>query len=280
MAEQLALRQRLGQGGAVDLHQRLLAPRREPVQPAREQLLAHAGLAQQQHRQVALGHRAAFLEQLAHRLAVRGDLPVGIGRHGQCRGVLLGPHRPVAAVAQGVVLALQAGHAHGGLHPQRGLAQRGVGGGVEAPGRQAVQRQHAPGALVLHQADAHAVVHRQGLALARIDQAVVGVRQAAALLEGHHLGAGQDGRQPRLLVQAEAPSQRIAHQPHRGQRAQAVRRFARLQRQQRHCIAVEGTAQVVDHVLQPHRRRQPDRQVAQQVGLSHGENYLTGSMIP
>jgi hypothetical protein len=76
MAEELALGQGLRQGGAVHLHQR--PPCRDDRRCSRraKQFLAHAGLAQQQHRQVAGGDHAAFVQQAAHGLAVRPRSPV------------------------------------------------------------------------------------------------------------------------------------------------------------------------------------------------------------
>ncbi|MNV23185.1 hypothetical protein D3C71_1141900 [compost metagenome] len=56
MAKQLALGQRLRQRRAVHVHQRAGSARGLAVQQAREQLLAHTGLTQQQHGQVRARH--------------------------------------------------------------------------------------------------------------------------------------------------------------------------------------------------------------------------------
>ena len=53
VAEQLALDQGLAEGAAVDGHERPVAPRAQVVQVARDELLAGAGLAGDEHRRVA-----------------------------------------------------------------------------------------------------------------------------------------------------------------------------------------------------------------------------------
>ena len=60
--EQLALQQRLGQGGAVDGDERLISARRVGVEVSAEQLLARAGLTEDQHRRVARADPGAQLE--------------------------------------------------------------------------------------------------------------------------------------------------------------------------------------------------------------------------
>jgi hypothetical protein len=254
------------------------------VQPAREQFLAHAGFAQQQHRQVAGGHHAALLQQAAHDLAVRHDLPVVTGAGHRQAVVLLAARGDRTAVAQCIVLLLQPRHPHGRFHQPGRLGQCLARGGVEPAGGQAVQRQGAPGLAVLQQAHAHAVVHRQRFAQAVVDQAVVGVGQAAVLLETHHpvqlfgrrggqrarrrlkcaeRAGGHDGGQAGLLVQAEAPAQGIAHQPGRSHRAQAGRAVAVLQAEQGHRVAAELRPQAGDHPLQPQAGRQGGGQIVE-----------------
>jgi hypothetical protein len=55
VTEELAVEQALGQGGAVELDERLVPARREIGQPRRHQLLAGAALAHHQHRPVEGG---------------------------------------------------------------------------------------------------------------------------------------------------------------------------------------------------------------------------------
>jgi hypothetical protein len=66
VAEQLALQQRLRQRGAGDANERLAAARAVLVQRLREQLLAGAALAEQQHRRAARRDLADRLEHRQH----------------------------------------------------------------------------------------------------------------------------------------------------------------------------------------------------------------------
>ena len=58
VAEQLRLQQLLGDGRAVDLDEGPVAPRAAVVEPVREQVLAGAALALEQHRAAGLGQAA------------------------------------------------------------------------------------------------------------------------------------------------------------------------------------------------------------------------------
>ena len=58
VAEQLGFQQRVGNGRAVDHHQRLVAPRTDQVQFLGHQVFARAAFAQHQHRGVARSHHA------------------------------------------------------------------------------------------------------------------------------------------------------------------------------------------------------------------------------
>src|SRR2546422_829787 len=130
VAEQLRLDELLGDGGAVDLDERPVAPRRERVDGPRPQLLAAAVLAVDQHAPVRRRRRGDLLAELPDGRAVADDL----------RALLV-------PLAEGGVLALEAGvvgRAGGGeqrllererrfrggvgAHP-RG-PHRGLGGGV------------------------------------------------------------------------------------------------------------------------------------------------------
>ena len=79
-AEQLALEQRLGQGRAVDAEQRRVGARRALVQPPRHDLLADAGLSQDEHVDLAGG------DPIGHPAVARArdallDHGLGLGRH-------------------------------------------------------------------------------------------------------------------------------------------------------------------------------------------------------
>ena len=62
VAEQLAFGERLGDGGAIQLHERLARARRALVHEARGQFLADAGVAVEQHRRVGPGGHGQILD--------------------------------------------------------------------------------------------------------------------------------------------------------------------------------------------------------------------------
>ncbi len=70
MAEQLALDQLLGNGGAVDVDERLVARVAHGVDGVGDQFLARAALAEDQHAAVGAGHQAQLLAQRLDRDAV------------------------------------------------------------------------------------------------------------------------------------------------------------------------------------------------------------------
>ena len=74
MAEQLRFQQVLRDGAAVDGDEGLLGARRPPVQLARDQLLARAGLARDQHRNVRGRHLLHLAEDVLHDLRGAEDL--------------------------------------------------------------------------------------------------------------------------------------------------------------------------------------------------------------
>ena len=73
VAEQLALQQRLGQRRAVHRDERVATPGRRVVDRPRHQLLARAGLAEDQHRADRLRHVADQLEDVVHPRALAQD---------------------------------------------------------------------------------------------------------------------------------------------------------------------------------------------------------------
>ena len=72
------LQQRLRQGRAADLHQRMRIALAGPMQRLRHQLLAGAGLAGDEDGGVRAGHLADELEDLEHRLGAAHD-PLAVG---------------------------------------------------------------------------------------------------------------------------------------------------------------------------------------------------------
>ena len=74
VAEELALDERGGQGGAVHRDEGPVAPRAVRVKAAGEQLLAGAGLAEEEDRRVGVGHLTDSLQRLAEGGAPPDDL--------------------------------------------------------------------------------------------------------------------------------------------------------------------------------------------------------------
>ena len=77
--EELALDQLAAERRAVDLHHRLRAPRAPVVERVRDQLLAGAALAADEHRHVGVGDPVDGLEQPAHRRAGADDALEAVG---------------------------------------------------------------------------------------------------------------------------------------------------------------------------------------------------------
>ncbi|MNT18666.1 hypothetical protein D3C72_1538810 [compost metagenome] len=107
VAEQFAFGQGFGQGGAVHMYQRLVAPAREAVHAMREQLLAHPRFTEQEDGQFGVGHDVDFVQEAADGFALAQDVAAGGG--GVVRRGLPAGH------AQRADLGFQAGG------PQRGL---------------------------------------------------------------------------------------------------------------------------------------------------------------
>jgi hypothetical protein len=82
VAEELRFEQRLGDRGAVLGDERLLAPPAEPVDRARDHLLAGAALAQDENRIVGLDHHVEEAQEVEHRRRAADDLGVVVAdRH-------------------------------------------------------------------------------------------------------------------------------------------------------------------------------------------------------
>jgi len=229
MAEQLALDQGLGQGGAVQADEGLVAPGRALVQRLRHQLLADPGLAGDQHRQVAGADQVELLEHAPEHRALAQQRPAG-----------LAGGAPVALGLQMFALGplLQPLDARRGGDRRRGEAAKGAQavdlGRREAARRQRVQRQQAPGLAFHLQHHPHAVMHLE-LALAGLDQSVVGIGQRAVGRKPGRPSGLEQTLQARMLGDAKAPAQGVRAQAVDGQRQQAVV----LEPQQRDRIAGE-----------------------------------------
>ncbi|GMN76927.1 hypothetical protein GmRootV512_11340 [Variovorax sp. V512] len=191
VTEEFAVGQRLGQRRAVDLHERLLAAPRARVQALRDQVLAHAGFAEQQHREVGHGDGVDLVAQLLHRRAAAQQLA---GRAAACAQRLrhgLLAHRARLHLADRVG-GLDAGFDEGDqcLHLRRAH-------GIEGVRLQGVQREQAPDGAAQAQRRAHAVVHRQDARLAG-DEAVVRVGQVAVVGETQAAFAVEQAREARM----------------------------------------------------------------------------------
>ncbi len=215
--EQLAFDQVLRQGGAVERNQRLLGTVRAGMDGLRDQFLADAGLAADQHRQVRGGHRVDLGLQAAHGGAVAAQL-AGAQRH---RVLRQGPRQLL--LAQGLLgeAADALADRHDGAgQPAEAFQQRRIDR-AERLWIERIQRQQAPGMLIHVQRATHAVVHFE-LAGAPLDQAVVGVWQ---LTVGGQAGGSaplQQRQQARVIRQSKTPAERVVAQARYRQRAQRV----------------------------------------------------------
>jgi hypothetical protein len=74
VAEQFALQQRFGDRGAVDADVMFISAAAQAVQCARDQFLAGAAFAEDEHARVGRGHGADELAQFAHLGGLTDDL--------------------------------------------------------------------------------------------------------------------------------------------------------------------------------------------------------------
>ena len=201
VAEQLALGEVLRQRGAVDLDQRLVPAARRLVHRAGDQLLADAGFAGDQDRQVGAGDQLHVRAQVADRRAAPQDLATA----GAGRLALELPGHAAAVVGE----PLQ------GLDQRRGLERRAGERSEdgEKPQVQAVERprvegvggQRADHLAGLGEPAAQAGVDVEDAAGVVFEEAVERVRQGAVLGEADRLGGRQDRRQPGMV------GDRVAH---------------------------------------------------------------------
>ncbi|MNR06691.1 hypothetical protein D3C85_1227720 [compost metagenome] len=144
MAEQFALYQGVGQGGAVEADQRMLGAQRAAMDGLGHQFLADAGFAADQHGEFAAAHQGDLFEQCL------------VGR-------ALPDHFPRADLASGLAIdlrqlllvlgaAAEAVHALDGFHRCRRQAGEAFQHlqvlAVEACRVHGIQRQQSPGAIV------------------------------------------------------------------------------------------------------------------------------------
>ncbi|MNV48310.1 hypothetical protein D3C71_1402090 [compost metagenome] len=201
------------------------------------ELLADAGLAGDQHIQLAGRDQCYVLLQLAQRRALAQQRAACVAGQGG-----LAPAFGALAFILGVLfeLAHAPGRGHrGGREIAEGLQCLQMCRVGKAPGHKCVQRQQAPGVAADHQRAAHAVMHFQRPGM--LDQAVIGIGQRAVGFEAQCLAMCEQGRQARVFGDAKAPAQRVAAEAIGGNRFEHLA----LQAQQRHGIARQQAAQCV-----------------------------------
>ncbi len=214
MAEQLALGDRFGQGGTVEIDHRLLPAGGVAVNHPRHQLLADAGLTQDQRRQVGGGHGLRFALELGDGGAL-ADQFVG------CAVVWTGALDAVMALELFLEAHDPVGSPHRrGRHGYEGAKHVRIDG-IEAARCHRVEGDHTPRLAVDVQRRAHTVMHVEMLA-GLVDQAVVGVGQGGVGRKAHRLGAVHDLRQPGLIADDETPAQGVGAEPAHGARHQLV----------------------------------------------------------
>jgi hypothetical protein len=163
-------------------------------------------------------------------------------------------------VPQGPQLLFEARHPDRRLDHQSRAAQGIARLAIEGAGLEGVEREGAPQHSLAVQAGAHAVMHWQGLADLRIEQAVVGIGEFGSGLEADRSAPRQDGRETRVVADDEATSQGLARQPVDRDRPQAVS----LQSQQADCATGELLAQRTYQPLQANRMRQVGGEICQE----------------
>jgi hypothetical protein len=169
MAEELALDHRLGQRGAVHVDQGTLRARGTGVQPAHGELLAHARLPHDEHRELGAAHELDLAAQSLH------------GRAGADQGPAAPLARVLHEIARHEALVVgarlervdQVARAQRGGRQGREVHEEALVHGVEGAGLQGIDRQHPHELAGDEQGAADARVHRQ---VGRpLDQPVVGI---------------------------------------------------------------------------------------------------------
>ena len=240
MAEQLALDDALGERRAVDLDQRCLATARAVVDRARCELLAHAGLAEDQHRELGGRDDVDLLAHALHRGADAEHLrPVGVPQ--PARQLL--DHEPALL-----------GDRLDRLDQPRGMERRTgqrterdqelLAEPVERMDRERIRGQHTDDLAFRDQRTAEAVMNGGERVRIPVDQPVERIRQRRVCREPHGLLAAQDRLQPRMVRRREPHPEHLRRQALHRERTE----LAALQREQRRRVAG-------DHG--PHDREEP-----------------------
>ncbi|EDM76062.1 hypothetical protein PPSIR1_06828 [Plesiocystis pacifica SIR-1] len=212
VAEQLVLDQRLGQGGAVDLDEGLLAPRRVDVHRPGDELLAGPALAGDQHGRVGARGLADDGVDLAHGPGLADDLVEGVlGPRADLRLAGVGLFDRFGRLWIGLALEgaarAQVGVEAGRLEHLAGARGQGGGLGLVGEGELAAagveQLEHADdlaGAVADGQGE-HRARREAGLAI----DAGVEARVGPGIADGDDLALGRDGPGDALAeVEADA----------------------------------------------------------------------------
>ncbi len=191
VAEQIALSEAGGNGGAVHLHHLLFAAGAQPMDGLGDQLLAGAGFPQDQHGAIALGHQFHLLQHALHGGALIDDAgKIGVGLE------LRHPDRLLAGTigVGDLLLRLHVVHGNGGAG--RHLLQQGdvdVGKEVRIRvGEDQDTQQVAP------------IAQRQYAGAVRIGRQYLGAEAAARIATVALLPIDEEG-----LVMAERPLQTV-----------------------------------------------------------------------
>ncbi len=118
----------------------------------------------------------------------------------------------------------------------------------------------------------HAIVNRQRLARAVIDQTIVRIGQDAVVIETGDSSAREDRGEARMLAYGEASAQCFACESFGGDGPQVIV----IQLQQCDGIAAEMGAQGADKALQADGLREVSDEIGQQQLLKHGYFYRIG----
>ena len=239
VAEQLALDQRLGQGRAVQADERLARARRERVDRSRDQFLADARLARDEHRQVARRDDRDLVQQtLVHGRAAPDHL-AGL------RAPLASRYASARSCSSSPCARALDALDHARPSPRRGsgmLRSDADVDAVEARRVERVERQQAPRPAADESGQPEAVVHFE-IAGDALHEAVVGIGQRPSPT-AKRVGppAPATAAKRGCSRNAKAPAERVARSGRRRRAAPACRRPGAAARSHRWETARAGSA--------------------------------------
>ncbi len=253
VAEQLALRDGLGQGGAVDVDEGLVPPRGERVDLVGDPLLADARLPGDEDREVGGRDRGDLLEEPPQRRARADDVaarlhgvPVELARHAPA---LL--DAPLQRLDEG-------GGPHGGAGER---AERREEARVEVVERVRLERvggERADHLASLGERAAEAGVDVAERVRSLLEEAVEGVCERAVGGEAHRVGRPEDDVEARVLAAVEAAREGAREKPMPRQRHELVS----LEPEQAGRVARDGAADRGEEASVPVAGGERGREVA------------------